>query len=65
MRAKVITIWDMKPGKGSFVEEIEKMLQRITYWHQASIASYRILYRDADGLSSEIKWDEQHVEVVS
>jgi hypothetical protein len=28
----------------------------IEYWHQGSIESFRILYKDADGFGSEVKW---------
>jgi hypothetical protein len=64
IRGKVISITDLKVGKGSFVEEIEKVLRQIEYYHQASIAIFRILYRDSDGMSGELKWDGQHAEVL-
>jgi hypothetical protein len=54
---KVISITDLKLGKGSFTEEIEKALRRITHWHQGSITGFRILYRDAEGLGGEVRWD--------
>jgi hypothetical protein len=64
MRGKVITISDLKPGKGSFTEEIEKALRKVEYWHQGSIASFRILYRDAGGMGGEVQWDGQHAEIL-
>jgi hypothetical protein len=65
MRGKVISITDLKPGEGSFVEEIEKVLRKIEYFHQASIASFRILYRDSDGMGGEIRWDGEHAEILA
>jgi hypothetical protein len=65
MKSKLITITDLKPGKGLFVEEIEKALRRIEFWHQGSIASFRILYLDADGMGSEVKWDGEHAEILA
>jgi 23S rRNA G2069 N7-methylase RlmK/C1962 C5-methylase RlmI len=65
MRGKMITIAGSQPGKGSFVEEIEKALRKITHWHQAPITSFRIFYRDADGMGGEIRWDGQHAEILA
>jgi hypothetical protein len=62
--AKVISITDLKPGKGSFVEEIEKLFRKITHWHQGSITGFRILCRDAEGLGSEVKWDGQQAKIL-
>jgi hypothetical protein len=61
---KVISVTDLKSGKGSFVEHIEKALRKITYWHQGSIAGFRILYRDTDGLGGEVRWDGAHAEIL-
>ena len=61
---KVISITDLKLGKQSFIEGIEKTLREIERFHQGSIASFRILYYDANGLGGEIKWDGQHAEIL-
>jgi len=53
----VITITDLKLGKEPLMQEIEKVLRNIEHFHQGSIARYRILYRDANGLGGELKWD--------
>ena len=56
----MISITDLKPGKGSFTEGIEKVLRQIEHYHQASIASYRILYRGAEGLV-RVHWVSRRV----
>jgi hypothetical protein len=63
MRAKVISI--TYSGTGSIHEKIERILRKIEYWHQGSIRSYRILYRDAAGLGGEVKWDGENAEIVA
>jgi hypothetical protein len=65
MRGKMISITGLMPGKGTFIEEIEKVLRKIEHYHQGSIASFRILYRDVEGLGGEIRWDGEHAAIVS
>jgi hypothetical protein len=62
MSGKVISITYL--GAGSVQEELERILRRIEHWHQGSVASYRILYQDADGLGAEVKWDGENAEIV-
>jgi hypothetical protein len=51
-------------GTGSIHEEIGRILRRIEHWHQGSVKSFRILYQDAEGLGSEVKWDGENAEVI-
>jgi hypothetical protein len=44
----------LRLGNQSFTEGIEKVLRKIEHYHQASIASFRILYRDSDGIGGEV-----------
>ena len=62
MRGKVISVTYL--GQGSIHEEIGRILRKIEYWHQGSVKSFRILYKDADGLGGEVKWDGENAEVV-
>jgi hypothetical protein len=62
MSGKVISITYL--GTGSIHEEIGRILRRIEHWHQGSVNSFRILYQDADGLGSEVKWDGENAEVI-
>jgi hypothetical protein len=62
---KVISITDLKLGEQSFTEEIEKILRKIEHYHHGSIASFRILYRDSDGMGGEIRWDGQYAEILA
>ena len=61
----MISITDLKLGKQSLVEEIKKVLRKIEYYHNGSIASFRILYRDSDGMGGEVKWDGQRAEILA
>ena len=40
-----IEIQDTGKGKKSVAEDLEAVLRKIEYWHQCSIARYRITYR--------------------
>ena len=63
MQGKVISITYL--GAGSIHEEIGRILRRIEHWHQGSVKSYRILYKDADGLGGEVTWDGEKAEVIA
>ena len=63
MSGKVISITYL--GTGSIHEEIGRMLRRIEHWHQGSVKSFRILYKDADGLGGEVRWDGENAEVIA
>ena len=47
-----IAITDTGKGSRSVTNDIEAVLRKIEYWHQASIAGFRIMYRDENGV-----WD--------
>jgi len=51
-----IAIIDTGKGSRSVTNDIEAVLRKIEYWHQGSIAAFRIMYRDEDG----VRWDGQH-----
>jgi hypothetical protein len=63
MSGRVISITYL--GAGSIHEEIGRILGRIEHWHQDSVKSFRILYKDADGLGCEVKWDGEKAEFVA
>ena len=55
MSTNVITITDLDLGNRSVTNDIENVLRKIEYWHQGSIATFRIMYRDSLGV-----WDRVH-----
>src|SRR6516164_6870659 len=55
-----IKIVDLNRGIASVTSDIENVLAKIEAWHQGSIAGYRIMYRDSDGVWDGIEWDGQH-----
>jgi hypothetical protein len=60
-----ISITDTGKGRLSVTNDIEAVLRKIEYWHQASIASLKILYRDEHGVWEEISWDGKTVAFVA
>lgn len=42
----------------------EQAIEIVEHYHHGSIASFRILYRDAEGLGGEVKWDGEHAEIL-
>jgi hypothetical protein len=40
-----ISITDTGKGRASVTNDIEAVLRKIEYWHQGSIAGFKILYR--------------------
>jgi hypothetical protein len=57
----VISITDLNLGNRSVTNDIEYVLQQIEYYHQSSITSNRIMYRDSDGIWDGIHWNGQQV----
>jgi hypothetical protein len=53
----VISIVDTGLGKCSVIEDIEAALQKIEYWHQGLISTFKILCRDSKGFWSRVQWD--------
>jgi hypothetical protein len=39
---------------------IHAVLRKIEYWHQGSIAAFKIMYRDEHGAWLAVRWDGQH-----
>jgi hypothetical protein len=38
-------------------------LRKVEYWHQGSIAAFKIMYRDEHGVWNGIRWNERHASV--
>jgi len=57
MSPDVIAITDLDLGNKSVTNDIENVLRKIEYWHQASIAAFRIMYRDSLGIWDGVQWD--------
>ena len=56
-----IAIVDTGKGSRSVTNDIAAVLRKIEYWHQGSIAAFRIMYRDEDGVRWDgVRWDGQH-----
>jgi hypothetical protein len=55
-----ISITDTGKGRRSVTNDIEAVLRKIEYWHQGSIAAFKImLYRDENGVWNGVRWDGQ------
>jgi hypothetical protein len=52
-----IAIIDTTLGKRSVTNDIENVLRKIQYWHQGSIAVFKIMYRDEQGIWDGVNWD--------
>jgi hypothetical protein len=59
MTPRTVKIQDTGKGKKSVDEDLEAVLRKIEYWHQASIARYRISYRSTQGTEHLVEWDGQ------
>jgi hypothetical protein len=55
-----IMIVDTGKGSRSVTNDIEAVLRKIEYWHQGSIAGFKVMYKDENGLWDGIRWDGQH-----
>ena len=53
----LISITDTGLGQRSFLEDIEAVSRKIEYWHQGSIAKFKILCRDGKGFWHRVRWD--------
>jgi hypothetical protein len=56
-----ISITDTGKGGRSVTNDIEAVLRKIEYWHQGSIAAFRIMYRDESGVWDGVRWDGKSV----
>lgn len=54
-----ISITDTGFGKVSVTNDIEAVLRKIEYWHQGSIASFKITHRDEHGGWHPVRWGGQ------
>src|SRR5215469_18268496 len=57
MSTNVISITDLDLGNKSVTNDIENVLRKIEYWHQGSIATFRIMYRDSLAIWDGVQWD--------
>jgi hypothetical protein len=55
-----ISITDTGKGRRSVTNDIEAVLRKIEYWHQGSIAGFKIIYRDQNGVWDGVRWSGQH-----
>ena len=49
----VISITDTGSGSRSVSQDIEAVLRKIEHWHQGSISSFKIMFRDGKGFGTE------------
>jgi hypothetical protein len=55
-----ISIIDTGKGRVSVTNDIEAVLRKIEYWHQASIAAFKIMRRDEHGVWDGVRWNGKH-----
>src|SRR6516164_8438453 len=61
----MISITDTGLGKCPVIEDIEAVLQKIEYWHQGSIAKFKIMCRDGKGFWHRVRWDGKTVSLLA
>jgi hypothetical protein len=54
-----ITITDTGKGRVSVANDIAAVLRKIEYWHQGSVAGFKIEYRDEKGAWTGIRWNAE------
>jgi hypothetical protein len=54
-----ISIIDTRKGRLSVKDDIQAVLRKIEYWHQGSIAGFKIMCRDEHGVWDGVRWDGQ------
>jgi hypothetical protein len=59
----VVKILDTGKGEKSVAEDRGAVLRKIKNWHRASIAGYRISFREARGPEHRIEWDGKEARV--
>jgi hypothetical protein len=52
-----ISIIDTGKCSRSVTSDIEAVLRKIEYWHQGSIAGFKIMCRDGKGFWLRVRWD--------
>ena len=63
MTPRTVTIQDTGKGKKSVGDDLEAVLLKIEYWHQGSVARYRITSQSTQGTEHPIEWDGQTARV--
>jgi hypothetical protein len=58
---RTITIQDTGKGKKSVADDLEAVLRKIEYWHQGSIARYRITYQSTQRTEHLVEWEGERV----
>ena len=61
----MISITDTGLGKCPVIEDIEAVLQKIEYWHQGSIAKFKIMCRDGKGFWHRVRRDGKTVSLLA
>jgi len=64
MTPKTVTIQDTGKGKKCVADDLEAVLRKIEYWHQGSLASYRISYQCTQGTERPVVWDGKTARVI-
>jgi hypothetical protein len=59
MTPVVVIIQDTCKGKKAVADDLEAVLRKIEYWHQGSIAEFKIIYRDEHGVWNGVRWNGQ------
>jgi hypothetical protein len=49
-----VSITDTGRGRASVTRDIEAVLRKIEYWHQGSIATFKIMYRGERGVCNGV-----------
>ncbi len=52
-----ISIIDTGKGSRSVTNDIEAVLRKVEYWHQGSIAAFKIMYCDENGVWGGVRWN--------
>jgi hypothetical protein len=63
MTPATVKIQDIGKGKKSVADDLQAVLRKIEYWHQGSIARYRISYMSNQGTERLVEWDGQTARV--
>jgi hypothetical protein len=54
---KTVKIQGTSKGKKSVADDLEAVLRKIEYWHQGSIARFRITYQSTQETQHTVEWD--------
>jgi hypothetical protein len=63
MTPRTLEIRDTGKGKKSVADDLDAVLLKIEYWHQGSVARYRITYQSTQGTEHLVEWDGQTAQV--